>query len=95
MYMCITFANGTKPYIMYGDKVTVTAEYRWYEQHYGDCISVLFSGNGLECRKAGGNSGWCIGKYFDGAHHTIYYRRLGDALRRLQRSDITVSQRDI
>ncbi len=88
MYMQITFADGTNPYIMYGDKATVITQYQWHKQHYGNRINVLFGGNGLQCRKAGGVSGWAVGKYFDGAHRTSYYQRLGDALRKLQISNI-------
>ena len=88
MYMHITFTDETTPYIMHGDKTEVTTEYRWFARHYGNHISALFEGNGLQCRKASGVSGWAVSKYFDGAHPTDYYQRLSNALNRLKVSEI-------
>lgn len=88
MYMHITFTDETAPYILHGDKADVATQYRRYARHYGDNICVLFDGNGLQCRKAGGVSGWAVSKYFDGAHHTDYYQQLANALNRLQVSAI-------
>ena len=82
MYMHVEFKDGSNPHLMYGDKQTIIKNYRWYKKRYGSNISVLFGGNGLECRPVFGG-GYAVAKYFDGAHKTTYYKKLGNALNKL------------
>ena len=87
MYLHVEWKDGSNPYIVYGSKDVVMKAYRWFNKQYGKEISVLFGGNGLQCRKdCVGN--WCVSKWFDGAHTTKQYSRLGYALNRLKDNTI-------
>ncbi len=79
MWLHIEFKDASNPYIMYGTKTDILREYKWHKCKYGDSILPEFGANGLLCRACSGG-GFAVGKYFDGAHHTKYYQRIGDAL---------------
>lgn len=87
MEMTIIFKDGSHPYVMNGCKQDIMREYLWFDRVFGDNITVEFYDNGLKCVKCSGIASWAISPYFDGAHHTDYYQRLGDALNRLKNSE--------
>lgn len=87
MQMTIFYKNDSSTYVTNECKRNIIREYRWYDRTYGDNIAVMFEGNGLKCLKCGGVGGWAVAEYFDGAHKSKDYWRLGNALNRLENSD--------
>lgn len=58
-------------------------EWEWYQATMKDARCV-FEVNGLRCMMCGGG-GYAVGKYFDGAHKTHFFERLGNALNFMER----------
>lgn len=70
-------------YQMQGSKEACRREWEWYQATVKDARCV-FEVNGLRCMMCGGG-GYAVGKYFDGAHKTHFFERLGNALNFMER----------
>jgi len=81
----IEYVDGSNPYIMYGNKKTVMKEWAWHEKRY-PLARCLFVCNGLLCRRVAGG-GYAVAKYFDGAHKSRFYEKLGNALNYMEKRE--------
>jgi hypothetical protein len=84
MMLHITYIDGSNPYLMYASKKDCKREWNWQAAR-NKHARPLFMAGGLQCRRVAGG-GWAVARYFDGAHKTKHYTRLGDALNALERS---------
>lgn len=86
MILHIRFVDGSNPWVSFpaDPKTLIKAWKRWSKN---PAARPDFMCNGLHCLPVAGG-GWAVGRYFDGAHKTRYFERLGNALRYMERSGV-------
>ena len=85
MTLHITFVDGANPYIFYGN--AKETKKKWLRFENISTARPLFLCGKLKCMMVSGG-GWAVGRYFDGAHKTIFYKRLGNALNYMENNAI-------
>lgn len=81
MILHIKFTDGSNPYVVYGDKTK--CKKAWSKWAAIKTARPLFICDSLQCAPVSGG-GWAVARYFDGAHKTLFYNRLGNALNKLE-----------
>ena len=84
MTLHITFIDGSNPYVFYGNAKDIKK--KWLEFENVSTARPLFMCGELKCMRICGG-GWAVGRYFDGAHKTISYERLGNALNYMEKKE--------
>lgn len=83
MILHITFTDGSNPWVsLPADRHTL--QKRWREWEGDPAARPCFICGAYKCLPVAGG-GWAVGRYFDGAHTTHHYERLGNALKALER----------
>lgn len=85
MILHVTFSDGSNPWVsLPGDRHTIAKQWRRWVKYHPNTARPCAMCNGWKCLPVGGG-GYAVGRYFDGAHKTYYYDRLGNALAALER----------
>ena len=85
MILHVTFTDGSNPWVSRPiDRHTVAKFWRrWMKYHPETARPMAMAGEWKVKPVSGG--GYALGRYFDGAHATRYYERLGNALAALEK----------
>lgn len=85
MILHISFSDGANPWVsMNQDRHTIAKKWRRWLKNHPTTAKPSAIYNGWKCYPIGGG-GYAVGRYFDGAHKTYHYMRLGNALAALER----------
>lgn len=84
MILHINFIDGSNPYVFYGNAKEVKK--KWLEFENISTARPLFMCGELKCMRICGG-GWAVGRHFDGAHRTLSYERIGNALNYMEKKE--------
>lgn len=85
MILHVIFTNGSNPWVsLPTDRHTVAKMWRRWMKYHPDTARPMAMAGEWKVIPAS-PEGYALGRYFDGAHTTYHYERLGNALAALER----------